>query len=240
MDNQIVVSDQVALGSLQVQPGEVIRRASAIATELADVINNRKLYTNISGKKYVRVDGWTTLGAMLGVLAREVSVSENEAGDIEAVVELIRASDGVVIGRGSALLGSDENTWKNRPHYARRSMAITRATGKAFRLTFSWIISLAGYETTPAEEMDFIEGEVKPVLSHSSTPVPTTVIPPMHSGDEPAVDSKGKKFSEMDSAELAGHLTEYVKRLKANPNDEETLHKRDEAKMELDRRNGKK
>jgi hypothetical protein len=169
MDNQIVVSDQVALGSLQVQPGEVIRRASAIATELADVINNRKLYTNISGKKYVRVDGWTTLGAMLGVLAREVSVSESEAGDIEAVVELIRASDGVVIGRGSALLGSDENTWKNRPHYARRSMAITRATGKAFRLTFSWIIGLAGYETTPAEEMDYVDSEVRPVVSKPVT-----------------------------------------------------------------------
>ncbi|MBK8185727.1 MAG: hypothetical protein IPK63_23660 [Candidatus Competibacteraceae bacterium] len=32
-------------------------------------------------------------------------------------------------------------------------MAQTRATGKACRLAFSWIMSLAGYEPTPAEEM---------------------------------------------------------------------------------------
>ena len=32
-------------------------------------------------------------------------------------------------------------------------MAQTRATGKACRLAFSWIMALAGYEPTPAEEM---------------------------------------------------------------------------------------
>jgi hypothetical protein len=32
-------------------------------------------------------------------------------------------------------------------------MAQTRATGKACRLAFSWIMLLAGYEVTPAEEM---------------------------------------------------------------------------------------
>ena len=43
--------------------------------------------------------------------------------------------------------------WSTRPRYARRSMAQTRATGKACRLAFSWIMALAGYEPTPAEEM---------------------------------------------------------------------------------------
>jgi hypothetical protein len=47
----------------------------------------------------------------------------------------------------------DERTWSQRDAYARRSMAITRATGKAFRLGFSWIMTLAGYEPTPWEEM---------------------------------------------------------------------------------------
>ncbi len=32
-------------------------------------------------------------------------------------------------------------------------MAITRATGKACRLAFSWIMTLAGYDPTPAEEL---------------------------------------------------------------------------------------
>jgi len=85
---------------------------------------------------------------------------EHDDGSYEATVELIRASDGAVIGRGSAICGMDESTWASRPRYARRSMAITRATGKAFRLGYSWIITLAGYAPTPAEEMtdDVVDG----------------------------------------------------------------------------------
>lgn len=36
-------------------------------------------------------------------------------------------------------------------------MAITRATGKVCRNAFAWVMALAGYETTPAEEMDGVE-----------------------------------------------------------------------------------
>lgn len=43
-----------------------------------------------------------------------------------------------------------------------RSMAVTRATGKAFRLGFSWVMVMAGYSPTPAEEMP-PENEDRPV-----------------------------------------------------------------------------
>jgi hypothetical protein len=98
---------------------------------------------------------------MMGVLPREVEVYERENGDFEATVELIRTSDCAVVGRASSIVSSDEKLWKGRERYARRSMAVTRATGKAYRLGFSWIMSLAGYEPTPAEEMP-VE-EVRPV-----------------------------------------------------------------------------
>ena len=155
-DQQIVVVEkkEIMLGSLEVDPQRMISVATEKARLLATVIKDRKLYSNISGKNYVRVEGWSTLGAMLGILPREASVIEQENGDVEATVELIRVSDGAVVGRGSAIVGIDEKTWANRPRYARRSMAITRATGKAFRLGFSWIMSLAGYEPTPAEEIE--------------------------------------------------------------------------------------
>jgi hypothetical protein len=96
---------------------------------------------------------------MIGILPREVEVIEHENGDFEATVELIRVSDGMVVGRASGIVGYDEPTWQKRPRYARRSMAVTRTTGKAFRLGFSWIIKLAGFEPTPAEEMpEVIDG----------------------------------------------------------------------------------
>lgn len=150
-------------------PTEVIERASAMASALADVIEKRKLYSMISGRKYVKVEGWTTLGAMLGVLPREVSCVEREVDghlEFEATIELVRTRDAAVIGRASALCGRDEPTWKSRPRYALKSMAATRATGKAYRLAWSWIVSLAGYEPTPAEEMPH-DGDVPDERPHA-------------------------------------------------------------------------
>jgi len=161
---ETVDAEVIQLGTLNTTgPQALVARASEIATVLADLIKQRKLYTTISGKAYVRVEGWSTLGAMLGVVPREVSVERNiyedahgiMVEDYEATVELVRVTDGAVIGRGSALVSTDESRWRGRDRYARRSMAITRATGKAFRLSFSWIMALAGYEPTPAEEMSF-------------------------------------------------------------------------------------
>jgi hypothetical protein len=166
-DLMIVEAEYVELGSLKAAgPAAVVQQATAIATELANIIDSQKddrgrptLYSIIRGKKFVKVEGWSTLGAMVGVLPREISARRLEDGSYEAVVELIRTSDGAVIGRASAVCGMDEKdnkgklTWATRPEYARRSMATTRAAGKAYRLGFSWIMTLAGYEPTPAEEI---------------------------------------------------------------------------------------
>jgi len=151
------------LGSLQVsKPTDVITVATSVATPLAELINKKSLFKNISGRKYVYVEGWSTMGAMLGVVPRHVpeQSKRKDDGEYEEVVELVRVMDGMVIGRAAAVCGGLSDTvWKNRPEYARKSMAITRATGKAFRLSFSWIMTLAGYMPTPAEEMDGVEDD---------------------------------------------------------------------------------
>lgn len=161
---------EIRLGSLAVaRPSDMIVRASEVATALAQVVKDRKLSRNISGREYVYVEGWATMGAMIGILPREVNVVEHDNGDFEAVVELIRVNDGAVVGQGSAIVGYEEPTWAKRPRYAKRSMAITRATGKAYRLGFSWIMALAGYAPTPAEEMDGItDVEVKHGNGHAT------------------------------------------------------------------------
>jgi len=51
-------------------------------------------------------------------------------------------------------------------------------------------------------------------------------------------DSKGKLFSQMTKSELAGHMTEYAKRVKANPNDQTTAAKFENAKAALASLNG--
>jgi hypothetical protein len=157
-----VTASNVSLGTLQAtSPAALVSGAAEMAHELAAVIDKQKLFTIIQGKKFVGVEGWTTLAVMLGCVAREVSSTEND-GVYVAVVELVRMSDGACISRASAECG-EEKPWNTRAKYARRSMAQTRATGKACRLAFSWIMSLAGYEVTPAEEMiPIVEAEQAP------------------------------------------------------------------------------
>lgn len=161
-----VTGAMVALGTLQAAtPGALVAQASAMATALSQVIESQKLYNTIQGKRHVRVEGWTTLATMLGVLPREVSVTE-EWGVYTATVELVRMSDGAILSRASAECG-DETPWCDRPRYARRSMAITRGTGKVCRLAFSWIMALAGYEACPSEEMDLVTEPTKTSQRHN-------------------------------------------------------------------------
>jgi len=151
----------VSLGTLQAaNPRALVEGAAEIAGVLARVIKSRGLSVTLEGRQYVKVEGWTTLAIMLGVVAREVETRE-EFGVYTAIAELVRMSDGAVISRASAECGDPdevnrrgEPTWANRPRFARRSMAQTRSVGKACRLAFSWIMALGGYETCPAEEME--------------------------------------------------------------------------------------
>jgi len=134
-------------------PSDMVAQASQIATVLKDIIQKQKMYTEFKGKKYVQVEGWNTMGAFLKVFPQEEKVELQADGSWVAYVKLVN-SNGEIVGRASHICGDPtDRNWSNREAYAKRSMAITRATGKAFRLNYSWIMSLAGYEATPAEEM---------------------------------------------------------------------------------------
>lgn len=149
-------------GLLAMEPEEMVKFATRVANALKDIIVQQNLAVDLSRGKsppYVKVEGWITMGSLLGILPREDYAKELEGGSFEAGVSLVRAVDGRVVSGASSLCGVDEtdrygnSTWGNRPKFARRSMAITRATGKAYRLAFGWIMSLAGYNPTPLEEM---------------------------------------------------------------------------------------
>jgi hypothetical protein len=56
----------------------------------------------------------------------------------------------------------DEKRWKDADDYAIKSMAQTRAGAKALRNAFGWVAELAGYASTPLEEMDGVERDTAP------------------------------------------------------------------------------
>lgn len=132
-------------------PSEVILRATKVADQLKTVLRDQKLISNISNKEHVRVEGWTLLGTMLGVFPVCTWTRKLDDG-WEARVEA-RTLSGAVVGAAEAECLRSENQWKSRDDYALRSMAQTRATSKALRQPLGFVVSLAGFDPTPAEEM---------------------------------------------------------------------------------------
>lgn len=146
---------EASLGSLLFSdPDALVKGAAKLATTLAKIIEEKNLYKMIGGKKYVVCEGWCTLGALIGIVPAEDWSKRlpNEEG-YESRIKLIRTRDGMEIGGASAECTYDEQNWEHRDRYALKSMSQTRATGKAFRLSFSWMMVLAGYAPTPAEEV---------------------------------------------------------------------------------------
>ncbi len=87
--------------------------------------------------------------------ARELTSTttyEVDGYDWEARVE-VRTVSGEVVGSAEAMCARSEETWSKRDDQALRSMAETRAESRAYRRAIGWIIHMAGYSPTPAEEM---------------------------------------------------------------------------------------
>jgi hypothetical protein len=225
-------------------PAELVQRATEAANALASVIEQKGLFSNIQGRRFVRCEGWTTLAAMMGCLPREAGSVRRDDGTYEVTVELARISDGQVLTRATAECGKDESTWAKRPDYARRSMAATRATSKACRQAFSWVMALTGFEVTPAEEIPSDEG--RPAAGRQGAkdapkPAPAVRQPLSEPPKALALPTtwKGNPLTGMDSGTLVG-LREFMVRTpkKAPPEDGEWVKHIEAIDLILDGRRG--
>jgi hypothetical protein len=125
-----------------------------------------KTAMKIQGRRYVQIEGWQAIANTFGCVASARNVERVEGG-FRATGQVIRLADGTVIAEAEGFVGDDEKTWANRPVFARRAMAQTRAMSRACRSAFAFVVTLmdAGLETTPAEEMTHvIEGTSEPVV----------------------------------------------------------------------------
>ena len=136
-----------------------------LAQDLARFIKENKLFHHIQGKAYVNVEGWQYAGARLGILPviEELHRIPTDTDEVkyQAQVKLYNLKHQVdgqsqVVGSGFAICSNKENGKRNYQEFAIALMAQTRAIGKAYRNILAWIIRAAGYEPTPAEEMDYM------------------------------------------------------------------------------------
>ncbi|GAB3638320.1 hypothetical protein GCM10027422_39100 [Hymenobacter arcticus] len=129
-----------------------------LAKDLAKFIKDNKLSTQVQGKEFVNVEGWQYAGSRLGivpVVEHVINLSNDQEIKYQAKVTLFDLRHGVTVGAGFAICSNKESGKKFYQEFAIASMAQTRAIGKAYRNILAWIIRAAGYEPTPAEEMEY-------------------------------------------------------------------------------------
>ena len=143
---------------------ELINKDSMLklSTELSQLIKEKGLSSNIQGKQFVNVEGWQFAGASLGlmpIITSTQDLSNETAIKYMATCEVRNITTGQLVATGIALCSNAEKTKRYFDEYAILSMAQTRAIGKAYRNLLAWLMKAAGFEATPAEEMDFAKEE---------------------------------------------------------------------------------
>lgn len=136
-----------------IQDPEVFAKVSK---DIQQHVKKNKLTSNIKGKNYPHVEAWQFAGALFGIfpnVAELTDLSTDAEKKYRSRVVLVDVHTGRELGSGVGVCSNKENSKRNFDEYAIASMAQTRATGKAFRIMFGWLMKAAGFEGTPAEEM---------------------------------------------------------------------------------------
>jgi hypothetical protein len=173
------VQAPVSFASIVTDPARLMQNAKSLADQFTKIVDTQKMYTAISGKKHVHVDGWSMMGVLLGVFPHVVS-TERVNSDVNLTngkrevayksTVAIRTLGGQEITRVESICSNAELKRSSNDEYSIFSMSQTRATGKAFRIAFGWIARMAGYDSTPYEEV------TKEMYKEEPSPAPIHVM----------------------------------------------------------------
>lgn len=135
----------------------IVSNASGVAKLLTTILREQQLVVNIQGREHVLVEGWTLLAGMMG---HSVGTTNTRPIEVDGKAGFIAHAEvydqhGNVVGSADGICTRGERSWSGRDDYALSGMAQTRAISRAARQRFGFIVRLAGYEATPAEEMGY-------------------------------------------------------------------------------------
>ena len=161
-------------------PDTVLAEASLVAKSVDRLVRSRAdLVQVIGGRKHPKFELLQIVASMFRISARVREtryISESGLEGWEAIAEAVHVPSGQVVSTAEGMCTTDEPDWAVRPKYEwrggkrekvgevpvtshqRRSMAQTRACSKALRLALGWVLGLAGYEATAAEELPEEDG----------------------------------------------------------------------------------
>jgi hypothetical protein len=150
------ITQKIEKGIL-LKPQKDTNFALAASKILMDVVEQNNWSILLGGKKkHLMYEAWQTIGKYYGYTVKSGEANYVEYGDVkgfEAKAWVIDNKTGIEIGGAEAACLSDEPNWKNKPLFQQKSMAQTRAGAKALRQILGFVVAMAGYNPTPAEEM---------------------------------------------------------------------------------------
>jgi len=177
MDNEgaVVVHQPQQFGLIVARdPNTVLAEAHNAAKALKQVISAKKNKVMMNGEQYLEFEDWQTCGKFYGVVAKVVNTEYIELGGVRGFnsrAVVFDTATGQEISAAEAMCLNDEDKWSTRskyeyvdgvkkkvgdvpvPLFQLKSMAQTRACSKALRNVLAWVVVLAGYQPTPAEDM---------------------------------------------------------------------------------------
>lgn len=172
MDNEMIESQPTEI-ILHREPEAVLAEAKKAAQALMTVVSQKKKPVIINNEQYLEFEDWQTVARFYGLTVKINRTNFIDFGGVkgyEAIADVLR-NDGTVISSAEAMCLNDEEKWSTRakyewvngrkektgeipvPLFQIRSMAQTRACAKALRNVLAWVVVLAGFKPTPAEEM---------------------------------------------------------------------------------------
>ncbi len=174
MENEMAVATEVRYDlSMAREPKQVIAEAMNAAKSLQTIIKQKTKPVIFNGDQYIEFEDWQVLGRFYGVTAKIISTEYIDIGGTKGFLARAEAVDsaGRVISAAEAMCLNDEDKWSTRPKYEwkdgkkekvgdvavplfqLRSMAQTRAAAKSLRNVLAWVVVMAGFKPSVAEEM---------------------------------------------------------------------------------------
>ncbi len=148
------------------RPANETRFAKESAKFLVDIIRKNNWAKKLGGQsEHIQYEGWQTAGKFYGYTVKTLDseyVKFDETWGFKARAIVVNEKTGIEVGGAEAYCMSDEYNWKSKPKFQLASMAQTRAGSKALRQILGFVVALAGYSATPAEEMDGVVESPKP------------------------------------------------------------------------------
>jgi len=139
-----------------IDPEKQVEFATRAARALTSIISKKAKKVIMNGEQYLEFEDWQTIARFYNITvgvewAKEIN-REGKLAGFEAKANVYNAQ-GVVISSAEASCLKDEPNWSRKPEFQLKSMSQTRASAKALRNVLAWVVVLAGYKPTPAEEI---------------------------------------------------------------------------------------